>query len=202
MTQSIYSNELNKAATKAAQKASLALQQLLEPETRLLVSDVEIFEKPAELNAKSLAERCIKFYQEGKIIVASDVKIYEDNDIKRPAGVMMMFIDQSDIDSLSDIIMKRLTSDEQRMARGMRESAVTEALNIIGNAYIEVVSHHFKKTIMSMVPKIISSLVFDDFIGQILATSQSKTYVFFNTELIVTKNTIRIPFVLAVALWK
>jgi chemotaxis protein CheY-P-specific phosphatase CheC len=197
----IYKNELHKAAVMAAQKATEALEHLIAPETRLIVSDVEVLDKPQEVDAQKLAERCIEYYKEEKIIIASKIKIYKDSGEKKEGGIMMMFMDKNDFGSLSSMILKRLDSDEDRLQMGMRESAVTEALNIIGNAYIEVVSNHYKKTIMSMVPNLINSRKFDNFIGEILSTSEKKTYVIFDTDLLVTRSTIKIPFLLAVALW-
>jgi chemotaxis protein CheY-P-specific phosphatase CheC len=200
--QTIYKNELQKAAVEAAQKASEALQQLIAPDTRLIVADVEVFEKPQELDAQKLAERCIEYYKQGKVIVSATIKIYQDDGVKIDGGLMMMFIDQSDIDRLGALILQRLATDEERIQLGMQESAIIEALNIIGNAYIEVVSEYYKTTIMSMVPKIIDSMAFDGFIGNMVSGSDKKTYVIFNTSLLITKNVIEIPFLLAVSLWK
>jgi chemotaxis protein CheY-P-specific phosphatase CheC len=198
----IYKNELQKSAVLAAQKASQALQRLIAPDTRLIVADVEVFEKPQELDAQKLAERCIKYYKQNKVIVSSAIKIYQDDGAKRDGGVMMMFIDQGDIDRLSTLILQRLSTDEERMRLGMQESAITEALNIIGNAYIEVVSGYYQTTIMSMVPAIIDSMVFDDFIGEMVSRATNKTFVIFNTDLLITKSVIEIPFLLAVTLWE
>jgi chemotaxis protein CheY-P-specific phosphatase CheC len=200
--QTMYKNELHKAAVVAAQEASKALELLISPETKLLVSDVEVFEKPEEIDAQKLAERSIAYYKEGKKIIAAKIKIYEDNGVKEDGGVMMMFMDDRDISLLSDLILKRLKTDEERFKVGMKESSLTEALNIIGNAYIEVVSNYYNKTIMSMVPSMIDTMTFDDFIGEILSASQKKTYVVFDTDLLLTRNTVKIPFILAVALWK
>jgi chemotaxis protein CheY-P-specific phosphatase CheC len=200
--QTIFKNELQKAAVLAAQKASKALQYLIVPDTRLIVSDVEVLDNLEELSAKKLAERCIAYYKEGKIIIASPIKIYKDNGVKEDGGVMLMFIDQGDIDKLGALILEKITNDEERMKSGMLESAVTEALNIIGNAYIEIVSKYYKTTIMSMVPEIIDPMTFDGFVGGMLAKSNKKTYVIFNTTLMVTKNTIELPFMLAITLWK
>jgi chemotaxis protein CheY-P-specific phosphatase CheC len=197
-----YKNELHKAAVLAAQKASEALEHLIAPKTRLIVSDVEVLEKPEEVDAQKLAERCITYYKEDKTIIASKIKIYEDDGRKKDAGLMMMFMEESDIDALSTLILKRVKTDELRTQYGMRESAITEALNIIGNAYIESVAHYYKKTIMSMVPTIIDAMEFDKFIGEILAASSRKTYVIFDTDLLVTRSAIKIPFLLAVALWE
>jgi chemotaxis protein CheY-P-specific phosphatase CheC len=200
--QTIYKNDLQKAAVVAAQKASQALQQLIAPGTRLIVDGVEVFEKPEELDAQKLAERCIEYYKQGKAIVSATIKIYQDDGAKRDGGIMMMFIDRDDIDRLGALILQRLTTDEERMQSGMQESAITEALNIIGNAYIEVVSQYYKTTIMSMVPQIIDSMAFDGFIGEMISGSDKKTYVIFNTNLLITKSIIEIPFLLAVTLWQ
>jgi hypothetical protein len=202
MEETIYKNDLQKAAVEAAQKASQALQRLIAPESRLIVDDVEVFEKPEELDARKLAKRCIEYYKDDKTIVTAPIKIYEDDGGKRDGGVMMMFIDKKDMEKLSSLIIERLFTEEAKMQSGMRESAITEALNIIGNAYIEVVSEYYKVTIMSMVVTIIDTMSFDEFIGNMISDRDKKTYVIFNTNLVITRNVIQIPFLLAVSLWK
>jgi hypothetical protein len=200
--QTIYKSKLQKSAVLAAQKASQALQRLIAPGTRLIVADVEVFEKPQEVDAQKLAERCIQYYKQGKAIVSAPIKIYQDNGIKKDGGIMMMFIDQADIAQLASLILQRLDTDEDRMRVGMKESAITEALNIIGNAYIEVVSEHYQTTIMSMVPTIVDAMAFDGFIGNMIVSANKKTYIIFNTNLLITKSVIQVPFLLAVTLWK
>jgi chemotaxis protein CheY-P-specific phosphatase CheC len=202
MEQTIYKNDLQKASVLAAQKASKALQQLIAPETRLIVSDVEVFEKPQEMDATKLAEKCVQYYKQGNAIVFAPVKIYEDDGVKRDAGSILMFIDQENMTALGNLILQRLAKYEDRVKPGMLESAITEALNIIGNAYIEIVSEFYKTTIMSMVPEIIDTMTFDGFIGEMISVSNDKTYVVFDTTLFVTKSVIKIPFLLAVSLLK
>jgi chemotaxis protein CheY-P-specific phosphatase CheC len=192
---------LQEAARLASKRASESLQELIAPEATLTIREVEILEKPEQVDAQQLAKRCIEYYQQDKVIVSSLIKIYSGEE-KTDGGVVLMFLDQSDVDSLGSLILRKLRDDEDRMRYGMQESAITEALNIIGNAYIEVVGEFYNTTIMSMVPQIVDAMTFDDFIGQIISGSTKKAYIIFNTHLLVTDHSIEIPFLLAVSLWE
>jgi chemotaxis protein CheY-P-specific phosphatase CheC len=192
--------DLHMAAVKAAQSASIALQKLISPETRLVVAEVEALQNPHELDAQKLAERCIEYYKQDKITVSTSVKLYNNDGSKEESGVMLMFIDQKDYHTLGMMILSKLKNDEQRFSANVEESAITEILNIIGNAYISVLAEYYQLTLMSMVPKIVDASTFDNFIGSIVSDTRNKTYVLFDTNLMITENIIRLPFLLAVAL--
>jgi chemotaxis protein CheY-P-specific phosphatase CheC len=197
--QTVYKTELHKAAAVAAEKATKALQKLVSTTARLIVADVETLEKPKEVDVQNLAERCIEYYKQDKVTISSQIKIYEENGDKKESGVMLMFLDKTDYHALGRLIAKTLKKEEERFAPGIEESAVTEALNIIGNAYIEVLANHFHMTLMAMVPEIVNTMKFDNFIGSIASESEDKLYMIFDTNLVITENIIRIPFLLAVA---
>jgi chemotaxis protein CheY-P-specific phosphatase CheC len=196
----IYKNDLHKAAAVAAERATNALKKLISPKTRLIVADIEALEKPLELDAQKLAKRCIEYYRQDKITISADVKFYSDDGSKNDGGIMLMFIDKGDYHAMGRLILSRIANDEERFSAGMEDSAVTEALNIIGNAYINVIADHYQITLMSMVPKVVTDISFDSFVGDIVSGASEKTYVLFDTNLIITESVIRIPFLLAVAL--
>jgi hypothetical protein len=200
MGDTIYKNDVHKAASEAAKKATEALQKLISTDTRLIVANVESFEGPEEIDAKHLAERCVEYYKKGKIIILAPIKIYEDDGDKRDAGSMLMFIEGKDMHELGNLIISNLRRVEEKFRASMNESAVTEALNIIGNAYIEVISKVYDSTIMSMVPTIVDAFDFDSFIGDMITNPKERVYVVFDTELLITRKIVRIPFLLAVSL--
>jgi hypothetical protein len=200
MEQTIYKSDMHKAAAEAAKKATGALQKLISKEMRLIVVDVESFEGPEETDAQQLAERCVEYYKKGKIIILAPIKIYEDNGDKRDSGSMLMFIEKKDMHELGTLIVSNLIGAEEKFKAGMNESAVTEALNIIGNAYIDVISKVYDATIMSMVPAVVNAMDFDGFIGDMVTQPKGRVYVVFDTELLITKKVIKIPFLLAVSL--
>jgi chemotaxis protein CheY-P-specific phosphatase CheC len=200
MEETIYQDDFYKAAALAAKKATDSLQQLISSDTRVIMTNVERFEKPEETDARQLAKRCIEYYKANKVIASADIKIYEENDVERYAGLMLMFIVQEDYHKLGRLIVENLRNEEDQFRSGMKESAITETLNIIGNAYINVISQAYKKTIMSMVPSIVSAIKFDEFISSIISNSKDKLYIMFDTELMITKHVIKMPFLLAVAL--
>jgi chemotaxis protein CheY-P-specific phosphatase CheC len=197
MQQTTYKSGMYKAAAQAAKKATQALQKLISSETQLIVADLESMEKPESADAQRLAETCIELYKQNKIIVSTKIKIYKDDGSKNDCGEMLMFIERDDMNKLGSLILAKLASDKERFSAGIKESAITEALNVIGNAYIEVIAKYYKSTLMSMVPKIITDMDFDDFVGNMASESKDKVYVIFNTHLIITKNVIKIPFILA-----
>jgi hypothetical protein len=199
MEETIYKSDIHKAAADAARKATGALQKLISPDMRLIVVDVEKFEEPEETDAEHLAERCVGYYKKGKIIILAPIKIYEDNGIKKDAGAMLMFIEKEDMHELGNLILSNVAREEEAFSASMNESAVTEALNIIGNAYINVIAKVYESTIMSMVPEIVNAMKFDTFIGDMVTKPKDKTYIMFDTELLITKRVVRIPFLLAVS---
>jgi chemotaxis protein CheY-P-specific phosphatase CheC len=200
MENTIYKSDMHKAAVEAAKKATEALQKLIASDMRLIVVDVEKFEKPEETDAQHLAERCLEYYKKGKVIVLAPVKIYCDNGDKKDSGAMLMFIEKEDMLALGGLILSKLNKEERTFSAHMSESAVTEALNIIGNAYINVVAKAYDSTIMSMVPEIVNAMNFDGFISNMIAKPKDRIYIVFDTELLITKKVLKIPFLLAVSL--
>jgi chemotaxis protein CheY-P-specific phosphatase CheC len=191
---------LMKAAAVAASQATEALQKLLSKETQLMVANVEAFEKPQETDAGSIAERCVSYYKSGKTVVSAAIKTYKSDGEKLDSGVMLMFVDKPDAENLCRIMLSKLEQTLQEPPENLEDSTLTEALNVIGNAYINVVAEHYDKTLMSMVPHITNSINFDAFIGDLLRESDQKTYILFDTQLRVTSQVIQIPLLLAVAI--
>jgi chemotaxis protein CheY-P-specific phosphatase CheC len=191
-------SEIYKAAKFAAKKATSALQKLIDPYTKLVLADIETMEMPEESSAKELAEKCMEYYQSGNVIISSKIKQYKDSGSKIKAGEMLMFLSEPDMKDLGGLIIKNLSDDEERMNPDVELSAILEMLNIIGNAYISVLAKSYNVTLISMVPEKIDTMKFDSFIGKILNKSNEKVYVVFNTELVVTRHVIKIPFLLAV----
>jgi chemotaxis protein CheY-P-specific phosphatase CheC len=199
MNQTVYQNEFFKVAAEAAKKATTALQKIISSKTRVILTNFEQIENPEETDAKHLAERCVDYYKKGDIITSAKIKIYKDDNSSIDAGIMLMFITQRDFQLLGKLLLENKIGEEQQYAGGMKESAVTEMLNIIGNAYINVVAKVYKTTIMSMVPEIIDTMKFDNFVSDLVSGSQNKLYVIFDTELMITTHVIKMPFLLAVA---
>jgi chemotaxis protein CheY-P-specific phosphatase CheC len=201
MDQQTTNNDINDLVSKASQKASEALQKLISSDTQLILTSVEKIEKPQETDATKLAERCIDYYKKNKVIVFAPIVIYSDQNKHQNGGSMLMFLNAVDSDKMSRIILdNRLKDSDDRYLSGMKESSITEVMNIIGNAYVNVISEYYKITILPMVPRIVNALNFDQFIGDIISNSNEKAYVLFNTELLITKQVIRMPFIIAVAL--
>jgi ABC-type nitrate/sulfonate/bicarbonate transport system substrate-binding protein len=200
MEETIYKDDLHKTAELAAKKATLALQKLISPDARFIVAGIEKFDEPEETDAKKLVERCIKYYKDGKAIILAPIKIYNDDGSKKDSGAILMFMDKEDMNKLGALILSNMTTDDKKFSASMHESVITEALNIIGNAYIDVIAKVYKLTIMSMVPEVVNALKFDDFVGKMARKSKEMMYVVFDTELMVTRHVVRIPLLLAVSL--
>jgi hypothetical protein len=193
-----YQSDLYKEAVVAAKHATQALQKLISTDARVILVDLEQFETPRQVEAKKLVQRCMRYFEEGKLIISSSLKVYLAHNAKKPAGELLMFLDPHDKESLETLLLSRLENTDP-LDPGLEESALTETLNVIGNAYINVVAQQYNLTLMSMVPQIITDATFDQFINEMISGSQNKLYMVFDTQLIVTRGTINIPFLLAVA---
>jgi hypothetical protein len=196
MKEEIFKSDIHVAAAAAARNATKSLQKLVNADARVILANFEQFENPMQADAKELSERCSNYFSDEKIILSAALKVYHDNDIKESAGEMMMFLDQPDKEKFEYMLLSQLDKKESSIP-GMAESSLTEALNVIGNAYIKVVAKYYNITLVSMVPKLVGAAYVDNFITELISGTEGKVVVVFDTELIITRGSIHIPFLLS-----